>query len=348
LKSPVHFASHQSESIKPSVASVGITKIKQQVGVIILDKPNRPDKKQGMANALSAPHFSNEDAAFAYVEERLWPAGPVCSHCGEAKRVGRMGGKATRKGLHKCYKCRKQFTVRQGTIFESSHVPLNVWLQAIFLIASSKKGISSNQLHRMLGVTLKTAWFLSHRIREAMRDGDMFPMGGEGGVVEIDETFVGHKKGVARGRGGAHKIPVLSLVHRETGKARSFVVDKASADAVIPIVRANVDRETYVMTDEAPYYTSNLRTGFLGHGSVNHRLGEYGRGRIHTNTIEGFFSIFKRGMRGVYQHCAEKHLHRYLAEFDFRYSNRIAVGCDDHERADRMLRGVVGKRLKYA
>jgi transposase-like protein len=258
-----------------------------------------------------------------------------------------MGGKATRKALHKCYACRKQFTVRQGTIFESSHLPLNVWLQAIFLVAASKKGISSNQLHRMLGITLKTAWFLSHRIREAMRDGALAPMGGEGGVVEIDETFIGQKKGVDRGRGGsAHKMAVLSLVHRETGRARSFVINNVTVADILPIVRDNIDRETYVLTDEAVHY-SKLRDGFLGHGAVHHRLGEYARGRIHTNTIEGFFSIFKRGMRGVYQFCSEKHLHRYLAEFDFRYSNRIAAGCDDVERADRLLSGIVGKRLTY-
>jgi transposase-like protein len=170
-----------------------------------------------MASVLSAPHYHNEDAAFAYVERIVWPNGPVCPHCGGVERISKMQGSATRKGLHKCYQCRKQFTVRQGTIFESSHVPLHLWLQAIFFVAGSKKGVSSNQLHRTLGVTLKTAWFMSHRIREAMRDGTLAPMGGAGGVVEIDETFIGQKKGVERQRGGAaHKIPVLSLVHRET------------------------------------------------------------------------------------------------------------------------------------
>jgi transposase-like protein len=300
-----------------------------------------------MANALNAPHLQNEDAAFAYVEARLWPNGPVCSHCGETERVSRMGGKATRKGLHKCYACRKQFTVRQGTIFESSHLPLNVWLQAIFLIAASKKGISSHQLQRMLGVTLKTAWFLSHRIREAMRTGDLGPMGGEGGVVEVDETYVGRRKGVPIRQGGqAHKVPVLSLVHRESGEVRSFVVDDTNRDTILPIVHANIDRETYIMTDEHRNYVRQFKD-YLGHGTVAHASGEYGRGRIHTNTVEGYYSIFKRGMRGVYQWCAPKHLHRYVAEFDFRYSNRIALGCDDLERADRMLRGVVGKRLTY-
>src|SRR3954469_18660347 len=189
-----------------------------------------------MANALSAPHFSNEDAAFAYVEARLWPNGPVCSHCGETERVSRMAGKATRKGLHKCYKCRKQFTVRQGTIFESSHLPLNVWLQAIFLISASKKGISSHQLHRMLGITLKTAWFLSHRIREAMRSGDLEPMGGEGGIVEADETFIGRSETIQMGRGGySHKMKVLSLVDRTTGRARSVVIKDMKVKTILPI-----------------------------------------------------------------------------------------------------------------
>jgi transposase-like protein len=299
-----------------------------------------------MASALSASHFNNEDAAFAYVEARLWPTGAVCPHCNEKKRVGRMGGNATRKGLHKCYACRKQFTVRQGTIFESSHLPLNVWLQAIFLIAASKKGISSNQLHRMLGITLKSAWFLSHRIREAMRNDGLGPMCG---IVEIDETYIGRKAGVPVPKGGiAHKMKVLSLVQRG-GEARSIVFDRMNAENIIPVVLKNVAREAHVMTDEhAVYRNAKLGLVFGGHSVVNHQYGEYVRGKAHTNTIEGFFSIFKRGMRGVYQHCAEKHLHRYLAEFDFRYSNRQAVGCNDLERADIMLLGVVGKRLKYA
>jgi transposase-like protein len=296
-----------------------------------------------MSSILSAPHFQNEDAAFAYVEARLWPNGPVCSHCGETKRVSRMAGKATRKGLHKCYACRKQFTVRQGTIFESSHLPLNVWLQAIFLIAASKKGISSNQLHRMLGITLKTAWFLSHRIREAMRTGDLPPMEG---IVEVDETYIGNIPGrVARG-GSQHKMKVLSLVNRE-GEARSVHIEHVNVANVLPVLKANIAREAYIMTDEHGVYR-RLKRDFASHEIVHHTNSEYVRGIVHTNTIEGFFSIFKRGIRGVYQHCREKHLHRYLAEFDFRYSNRIALGCDDLQRADRILGGVVGKRLKYA
>ncbi len=300
-----------------------------------------------MASALSAKHFHDEAAAFAYVEARIWPEGPTCPHCGGVERISKMQGKSTRQGLYKCYQCRKPFTVRMGTIFESSHVPLHIWLQAMYLIAGSKKGISSNQLHRTLGVTLKTAWFMSHRIREAMRSGSLAPMGGEGGVVEVDETFIGRKAGTALLRGWGHKMPILSLVHRETGESRSFVVDKVAREAILPIVLKNVQRETYIMTDEAGIYTRQFRDHFLGHGVVNHSAGEYGRGRIHSNTVEGYFSIFKRGMKGVYQWCAEKHLHRYLAEFDFRYSNRIALGCNDADRADAMLRGIIGKRLTY-
>lgn len=300
-----------------------------------------------MASALSSPHFGNEDAAFAYVEARLWPNGPVCPHCGEAERVSRMGGKATRKGLHKCYACRKQFTVRQGTIFESSHLPLNVWLQAIFLVAASKKGISSNQLHRMLGITLKTAWFLSHRIREAMRSGDIDMFGSGGGVVEADETFIGKLDNSIKVRGGvAHKMKVFSLIDRSTGRARSVKIDAVNLREIEPIIRANVSENAHLMTDEHLVYR-RLKLTFAAQSRVFHTVGEYARGSIHTNTIEGFFSVFKRGMKGVYQHCREKHLHRYLAEFDFRYSNRVALGCNDLLRADRLLSGIVGKRLTY-
>lgn len=299
-----------------------------------------------MASPLSAAHFHDEEAAFAYVEKRLWADGPVCPHCGGVERIGKLAGKSTRVGLYKCYQCRKPFTVRIGTIFESSHVPLRIWLQAMFLMVGSKKGISANQLHRILGVTLKTAWFLSHRIREAMRGGDLAPFGSGGGIVEADETFIGNLPGVERGtRGYSHKMKVLALVDRSTGQSRAFVIDSVSAPSIIPIVNANLSIEARVFTDEAKHY-SHLRR-FADHQSVSHRRGEYGRGEVHTNTIEGYFSIFKRGMRGVYQWCGEKHLHRYLAEFDFRYSNREAVGVDDHARADNLLAGVVGKRLTY-
>lgn len=299
-----------------------------------------------MSSALSAPHFHNEEAAYAFVEKRLWPEGPVCPHCGGVERISKMNGKSTRVGAYKCYQCRKPFTVKIGTIFEASHVAMNIWLQAMYLIAGSKKGISSNQLHRTLGVTLKTAWFMSHRIREAMRSGGLAPMGGAGGIVEVDETFIGRKEGAEIRRAWHHKMKVLSLVDRATGEKRSVVVNEINAATIMPIVRANVVKEAIVMTDEARVY-SGIAKAFHAHGVVSHGAGEYVVGIAHTNTIEGSFSIFKRGMKGVYQHCAEKHLHRYLAEFDFRYTNRVATGFNDADRADAMLAGVVGKRLTY-
>ncbi len=300
-----------------------------------------------MANPiLTAQHFQKEEAAFAYVEAALWPEGPVCPHCGGFDRISKMQGKSTRVGLYKCYQCRKPFTVRMGTVFESSHVALHLWLQAIHLLCSSKKGISSNQLHRTLGVTLKTAWFLCHRIREAMRDGSLDPMGGAGGIVEADETYIGKLADVPKQRGGsAHKNVVLTLVQRG-GSARSFHLDGASIATIKPIVEANVARETAMMSDQAAWYPV-VGADFASHSTVNHARNEYVRGIVHTNTVEGYYSIFKRGMKGVYQHCSEKHLHRYLAEFDFRYSNRVKLGCDDTERADRALKGVKGKRLTY-
>ena len=296
-------------------------------------------------SVLSAPQFHGEEAAYAFVEARLWPNGPVCPHCGETERVGRLKGKTTRPGLCKCYACRKPFTVKMGTIFESSHVELHLWLQAIHLLCASKKGISSNQLQRILGVTLKTAWFLSHRIRAAMRSGDLSPMGGEGQVVEVDETFIGRKKGMPKRRGYAHKPAVLSLVERG-GRVRSFHVDGTSAKDVLPIVKANVAKETRMMTDDAGQYT-HLGDDFAEHEVVQHSAGEYVRDDAHTNTVESFYAVFKRGMKGIYQHCGERHLHRYVAEFDFRHNNRVRLGVDDEERAERALKGVVGKRLTY-
>lgn len=300
-------------------------------------------------SVLSAPHFHNEKAAYAYVEARIWPEGPVCPHCGCFGRIYELKGKSTRIGVRKCGDCRKPFTVKVGTIFESSHVPLRFWLQAMFLMASSKKGISANQLHRTLGVTLKTAWFMAHRIREAMRDGDLAPFGGNGGIVEADETFIGVEPGEPIGKGGNHKMKVLSLVDRTSGEKRSFVLDFISVKAIGEIVNANLSREAILMTDEARHYVK-IGEQFAGHGHTNHAAGEYVsrfNPLVHTNTIEGSFSIFKRGMRGVYQHCAKRHLHRYLAEFDFRYSNRVALGVNDVARADTLLAGVVGKRLTY-
>ena len=298
-----------------------------------------------MASNLSSPHFHNEDAAFAYVEARVWPTGPVCPHCGGVERIGKMQGKSTRKGLYKCYQCRKPFTVRMGTIFESSKVALHIWLQAMYLVAGSKKGISSHQLSRTLGLTVKTAWFLSHRIREAMREGDLAPFGAGGGAVEVDETYIGRKAGRDIPKGGwGHKMTVLGLVDRNTGKSRFFHVD--GGKEIQGIVLENLSREARLMTDEHTMY-KKIGREFAEHSAVHHYNKEYVRGDVTTNTIEGAFSIFKRGMRGVYQHCAEKHLHRYLAEFEFRYSHREAHGVDDTARADRILSGIIGKRLTY-
>ena len=299
-----------------------------------------------MASVLNQPYFQDEDAAYAKLESIVWPNGATCPHCGSADKMRRMGGTATRPGLYKCYACRKQSRVTVGTVFESSHVKLHVWLQAMYLMCSSKKGISSNQLARTLGVTVKTGWFMSHRIREAMASGvGLPPMGGEGAVVEIDETFIGQKKDMPKQRGYAHKHAVLTLVERGKG-SRSFHVDGTAAADLLPIIKANVDPKTQVMTDEAGQYAA-LKKTFMGHDFVRHGAGEYGRGVVHTNTVEGFYSVFKRGMKGIYQHCSEKHLHRYVAEFDFRYNNRVKLGVDDAQRTVEALRGIVGKRLTY-
>ena len=250
-------------------------------------------------SVLSAPHFHDEEAAYAFVEGKLWPRGTVCPHCKGMDRIGKMGGKSTRIGLYKCYACRKPFTVKMGTIFESSHVELKLWLQAIHLLCASKKGISSNQLQRTLGVTFKTAWFVSHRIREAMRTGVLEPMGGEGQQVEVDETYIGRKEGRKKAKAGyGHKRAVLSLVERG-GEVRSFHVDSATVAEVAPIVRANVDRENLLLTDESRLYWT-VGTEFADHQAIEHGKDEYVRGDVHTNTVEGVFSIFKRGMKGVY------------------------------------------------
>lgn len=298
---------------------------------------------------LSKPYFHNEEAAYEFVESKLWPHGATCPRCGERERVSKMQGKSTRIGAYKCYKCRKPFTVKIGTIFESSHVKLHLWLQAIFLIASSKKGISSNQLHRTLGVTLKTAWFMSHRIREAMKNDTLSVFGSGGGIVESDETYMGKTEGLGKGPHLSKKRKVLTLVDRETKQARSMVVDRVSVDSIMPIVKANIAREAQLMTDQAMHYRK-IGADFSAHHTVNHATGEYvrkGQPEIHTNTVENYFSVFKRGMKGTYQHCGHNHLNRYLAEFDFRYNNRAALEVSDQQRAENLLSGVVGKRLTY-
>ena len=311
-------------------------------------------------SVLDEPRFQNEAAAYSYVEAIVWPAGRVCPKCGVVDKSGPLKGKSTRVGLYKCYACRKPFTVKIGTIFEKSHVPMHIWLQAMHLMCSGKKGFSANQFCRVLGVDFKTGWFIGHRIREAMAEhSDVFgPIGGEGMTIEIDETFWGKKDGGVepwqfdniRGwhripTGTSGKIPVVTLVERG-GKARSIKAENVTAAELRRIVFAHADTRSRPMTDQANAYRGIGRR-FRSHESVNHGAGEYGRGDAHTNTVEGFYSIFKRGMRGIYQHCDERHLHRYLAEFDFRYSNRIALGVDDVERTERAIRGVIGKRLTY-
>ncbi|HEV8464626.1 MAG TPA: IS1595 family transposase [Pseudolabrys sp.] len=306
-----------------------------------------------MKSVLCDGHFHKEQAAYTFVEARVWPNGPVCPHCGGADRISKMQGKSTRIGAYKCYQCRKPFTVKIGTIFESSHVPLRHWLQAIFLLSSSKKGISSNQLARTLGCTLKTAWFLSHRIREAMRGVGLPPLGGAGKIIESDETYWGPKdvdtnpkmRARRRGKPGpGGKARIMTLVERG-GQARSVKVADLTNETMQRILLENADRNSRLMTDEGTAPSIGLL--FAKHETVKHSAREYARGDVTTNTVEGYFSVFKRGMRGTYQHCAEKHLERYLAEFDFRYNNRVALGVNDVQRAERALKGVVGKRLTY-
>ena len=297
-------------------------------------------------SVLSRPQFHDEAKAFEFLESVIWADGVVCPHCGIVDgRVYDLSGVrgkpskknpegAIRHGLKKCGECRKQFTVKVGTVFEHARIPLH------------KKGISAHQLHRTLEIAYNSAWFLSHRIREAMRTGALDVMGGEGEAVEVDETFIGRKKGTEVRRGTSHKMAVLSLVQRG-GSVRSFTINGTSAAEIGPIVNANVARETFLLSDEARQYQT-IGKGYHAHLYVNHGSGEYVDGPVHTNTIEGFFSIFKRGMKGVYQHCSEKHLHRYLAEFDFRYNNRASQGVDDGMRSLSALKGITGKRLQYS
>jgi transposase-like protein len=301
---------------------------------------------------LNAPRFQNEEAAFGYVESKLWPDGPVCPHCGCTKEhVGALKGKTTRLGLYKCYGCKKPFTVRMGTIFESSHLALHLWLQAIYLMCSSKKGISTRQLQRTFDCSMKTAWHLTHRIREAMKDGGLEPLGGVSRIVEADETGIGGKernkhrsKRNPKNIGFYGKETVLSLVERD-GRVRSMHVASVTAENLRPIFVANIRKGTKLYTDDAGQYRKMGQD--FEHASVNHGVEEYVRGEVYSNTAENYFSILKRGITGCYFHVSEAHLHRYLAEFDFRYSNREKRGIDDAARAELALMGVKGKRLTY-
>jgi transposase-like protein len=299
-----------------------------------------------MNSILSDRCFHDEKAAYQFVESRVWPDGPVCPHCGGIERISQMKGKSTRIGTYKCYQCRKPFTVKVGTIFESSHVPLRHWLQAMFLMCSSKKGISSNQLARTLGCTLKTAWFISHRIRKAMEDIGIIQLGGGGNIVEADETFIGTKPDYPKVRGGYyHKFALMSLVQRG-GNVHSVKLDRITQKEVTKIIHANVAKDTKLVTDTGAHYR-HAKLNVADHQLINHFAGEYVRGEAHTNTVENYFSVFQRCMKGTYQHCAEKHLHRYAAEFDFRYNHRQALGVNDETRTIRALKGIIGKRLTY-
>jgi transposase-like protein len=302
-------------------------------------------------SVLSRPYFHDEEKAFAYLESVLWADGAICPHCGGVDRITKVKAnpaKRIRLGLWRCGDCKGQFTVKVGTVFEHGRIPLHKMLQATYLMTSSKKGISAHQLHRVLEITYKSAWFLAHRIREAMREGSLEPFGQGGGAVEVDETYIGKKADAGDPKGGhAHKFCVLGLVDRDSGKCRMLYVEKSAGSLIQPIVMDNLSREARLMTDEHTMYR-RIGRQFAEHGAVKHYDKEYVRGDITTNTVEGCFSIFKRGMKGVYQHCAEKHLHRYLAEYEFRYSHREATGCNDSDRSTNALRGIIGKRLTYA
>jgi transposase-like protein len=293
---------------------------------------------------LQNPIFHNDAKAREWLEGHLWPDGPVCPHCGSVNAT-KLTGKAHRPGVHQCNDCREQFTVTVGTLYERSKIGLSKWLMATYLLSASKKGMSTRQLSRMLGVSVKSTWFMMHRIRESMREhaGETEALGGPNKVVEADETYVGGKaKNKAFGE-PPKKEPVVALVERD-GKVRSFHVQAVSRDTLRPILFQQIDRASYLMTDEAPVYKSHGKQ-FKGHGTVNHSIKEYVRGTFwHTNTVESYFSIFKRGITGNYQWVSAKHLKRYLGEFDFRYNSRDMT---DLERTVLAAKGIQGKRLTY-
>jgi transposase-like protein len=297
--------------------------------------------------------FHDDEAARLHLEAQRWPNGPYCPRCGEAEKVTRLQGKSTAPGLCICKSCRTKFSVTMGTVFERSHIGLAKWMLGFRLMASSKKGISALQLSRSLDITYKSAWFMAHRIREAMNMAPEGPLGGEGKIVEADETYVGGKEGnkhaskrLPRDLAWEQKRPVVTLVERG-GEARSFHVATVTAKTLRRVMVANVSRKSDLMTDKGAWYIG-LGSEFASHKTTDHGKGEYVRDRvIHSNSAEGYFAILKRGVMGTYHSISEAHLHRYLAEFDFRYSNRSALGVEDTERTNKALKGSTGKRLTY-
>ncbi len=313
-----------------------------------------------MSINLTDPMFHDEEAARFYFEAQRWPDGPFCPHCGVTDDICRMEGQSHQPGMCYCRGCGKKFTVTVGTVMERSHIPLSKWALAFRLMAGSKKGVSAHQLHRMLDITYKSAWFMAHRVREAMRDTDTTPMGGPHSVIEADEAYKGkkeiptpsrHRKGrpyINRGK-HAEKRPIFALVVRG-GKARAFSMPVVTGENVRDALVRNADRKSRLHTDESRLYTK-VGEEFAAHETVNHGAKEYSRGegaeQVTTNSVEGFFGIFTRGLVVVYQHCGEQHLQRYLDEFSFRYSHRARVGIDDDARTALAIKGADGKRLMY-
>ena len=298
---------------------------------------------------LTDPIFHDADKAREHLEATRWPNGPICPHCGVVAEATALQGRAHRPGVYQCNACREQFTVTVGTVFERSKIGLDKWMLASFLMASSKKGVSAHQIGRTLGVTYKTAWFMCHRLREAMTETGAAPMGGEGKVVEADETVIGGKernkrlsKRNPKNIGAVGKQIAFTLVERN-GRARSFHVANVSGATLRPIIVKHVSRKSALMTDDAGQYRP-LGQEFARHETVNHGIEEYVRGDAYSNTVESFFALLKRGVYGTFHHISEAHLHRYLSEFDFRYSTRDLA---DVERAEELLRGAKGKRLLY-
>lgn len=307
-----------------------------------------------MAAIQNQPHFQDADKAREYLEALRWPNGPVCPHCGVIGNAYKLEGTKHRAGLYKCKDCREQFTVTVGTLFERSKIALNVWLQAVHLMCASKKGISAKQLERMLGVTYKTAWFMSHRIREAMTANPTNLLGGPGssGIVEADETYWGTAKDAEgtkypakTGGGYSPKMKIFSLVERQ-GEKRTIHVPNVTGQTLGPILKAHVAKSARLMTDEAGYY-KKIGKHFASHESVNHSKEEYVRGDVSSNTAESSFAILKRGLVGTFHSVSEQHLQRYANEFDFRWNTRQSLGFNDLMRTDAALRGITGKRLTY-